>query len=125
MADLRKRWICVDQHAGRYLLEPRTQGIDTRYIEQGIGIVAELIDTSRSRTMPLLLMRVVIGPVSAQSQFVERLLCERKTVRGIGADLMCRGIVAGRIVVAFFQEEHIMAKLLETKDVLQMVPRHS
>src|SRR4029450_1231363 len=75
--------------------------------------------------MHYVLVSVVVRPMLLQPQTLERARRELEPVCRIFIRQIPDGVVTGRIVVAVFKKAHIVTKLLETDDVLEVMPGNS
>ncbi len=122
VADLCESGIGVDQGADRRSRRPVPQGIDAREVEYHVRALAERPRAAGRRPEPAAGMGVEIGPGVASAHAPEGAGGEAETVGGIGVHHVAGRVVAGRIIVAVFHEEHVVAEREETRDVLQVMP---
>jgi hypothetical protein len=122
---LREHGICVNEESPFDRHRPAAQRIYSRDINDHVCVVAKALCLLGSWTVPSLIVRVVVGPVVTQAQTAERLPCERQAVGRIDVDDMLAGIIAGWVVVAVFQEEHLVTQCREAQDILQVMPGHA
>jgi hypothetical protein len=67
-------------------------------------------------------VRAVVAPAFAQAEALEGAGGEAKSVRGVNVNDAARGVVAGRVVVAVFDEVNVVAEGTKARDLLQVMP---
>jgi len=125
MPNLREAGIGVDENTHRNVRHPWPKGIDARDVQHHIRRVAKLQRGCGCWSQPATSVGIVVRPSLSHVQALERASRKRQPIRRIVVGHVAERIVTGRIVVAVFEEEHIMAEPTEADDVLQIMPGNS